>query len=73
LEREIEDRKDAENETKSLCKDVDQATLVRVELEGKVESLREELDVVRRAKDEVQIFFVLSCKFTVYQFSNHAT
>ena len=56
LEREIEDRKEAESEAKSLCKDVDQATLVRVELEGKVESLREELDLVRRAKDEVNLF-----------------
>ena len=53
LQREIEDRKDSENEVKSLCKDVDQATLVRVELEGKVESLREELDLVRRANEEV--------------------
>ena len=53
LEREEEERKDAESEVKSLCKDVDQATLVRVELEGKVESLREELDLVRRANEEV--------------------
>ena len=53
----MEDRRDAENENKSLCKDVDQATLVRVELEGKVESLREELDLVRRAKDEVKLSF----------------
>ena len=53
LEREEEKRKDAESEVKSLCKDVDQATLVIVELEGKVESLREELDLVRRANEEV--------------------
>ncbi|XP_076823273.1 glial fibrillary acidic protein-like isoform X2 [Clavelina lepadiformis] len=52
LEREIEDRKEAEDEATSLRKDVDQATLDRVELEGRVESLREELDLVRRASDE---------------------
>lgn len=55
LEREINDREDAEDEVKSLRKDVDLATLTRVELEGNVESLREEIDLIRRASVEVSI------------------
>ena len=62
LDREVESRKDADEEAQSLRKDVDSATLTRVELEAKVETLCEELDLLRRATDEVRSLKCLKLK-----------
>ena len=49
----MEDRKKAENEKKSLCEDIDKLAFERKILEEKAEFLKEELNFVKEAKDEV--------------------
>lgn len=58
VEKEINARKEAEKIVKSLRKDVDDATLARMDLERKVETLHEELELLRATTDEVCLFTI---------------
>lgn len=48
-----DEKKDLDVETQSLRRDVDSATLSRVDLERKVETLQEELQLCKMTADEV--------------------
>ena len=58
IHREVDDRKMAESKSKLLRKDIDHATLIRLRLEGKVELLKEELDVLRKNDYEARKLFL---------------
>ncbi|KAM9319961.1 peripherin [Gastrophryne carolinensis] len=52
LEEEIQKREDAENNLVIFRKDVDDATLSRLELERKIESLMDEIEFLKKIHDE---------------------
>lgn len=54
MQKEINARREAEKVVKSLRKDVDDATLARMDLERKVETLHEELELLRATTNEVR-------------------
>jgi len=62
LDREKCDRILEQNKTKFLRRDIDHATLTRIKLEGQVERLKEELDIVRANKTEVRFnIYIFRC------------
>ena len=61
VQSEVEARREGERTIRSLRKDVDDATLARIDLERKLETLQEELELLKATTNEVRnsIFSVM--------------
>lgn len=66
-QQEANARREAERTIKSLRKDVDDATLARMDLERRVETLQEELELLRATTNEVS-FYINIAQSQIYQY-----